>query len=400
MIQADINPLEVRNNRRVAVVTLPGNFNYGNKLQLYACIRIWEKLGFAPEFLSARWHDSRLGLVRDFVRKAFLGREPIVHPEKLSSPERLEAFARFNRLIPERCIERLSRSLVDEYCLFSVGSDQVWNVSSVWPTCEGSGLLEPYRWLRRHIAEKRFLDWWFLKFCRPEQRVAMAPSIGVDEVSTRGAALLRRGVAGFRNLSVRDARGVQILRETTSREAQLLCDPTIVLTSDEWRAVADDRLTPATPYVFTYLLGGIGNEAQTVLNSVTKGGMIPTVTLSDRMQPDEPPAGPAEFLSLVNHASHVVTDSFHASVFAMIMRVPLTITHRVGIGSSGSMFSRLESLANTYGLEDKVYGTSHFDLECAGEYPRAKAAIEIERRRFMEYLLNDLTDFGIQMTDL
>ena len=390
----------VGRNRKVAIITLPGNFNYGNKLQLYACVRIWERLGFEPEFLSAGWYDRRPSPMRNLVRKVLLGREPVVHPEELSSPERLKSFARFNLLIPERRVEVPSRSLADSYCLFSVGSDQVWNVSSLWPMSEGSGLIEQYRCLRRHLAEKRFLDWWFLRMCRPEQRVAMAASIGADEVSIRGAMLLRRGVAGFHRLSVREERGVQILREVTGREAELLCDPTIVLTVDEWRSVADNRYTPATPYVLTYLLGGNSKEAQTVLDCVTRGGMIPTVAISDRMRPGELPVGPAEFLSLIDHAMHVVTDSYHASVFAMHMRVPLTITHRVGSGSAGSMFSRLESLAQTYGLENKIYGSTYFDLARAGDYPDVDAVMESEREKFEGYLLSCMKDAGLdEMVD-
>ncbi len=120
-----------------------------------------------------------------------------------------------------------------------------------------------------------------------------------------------------------------------------------------------------------------------MLESVTRRGEIPVVPLSDRQKPGEPDAGPAEFISLIDNAEHVVTDSFHAAVFASILQTPLTIVHREG---GESMFSRLEQLSRMLGIENKVYGSSDFDLARGGDYEGVPEAIERERRRFVEFL--------------
>lgn len=77
----------------------------------------------------------------------------------------------------------------------------------------------------------------------------------------------------------------------------------------------------------------------------------PVISLTDRDDGSELPAGPAEFISLIKNATFVVTDSFHAAVFSSIFETPLSIVHRDGV----SMFSRLQTLAEKLGTENKIY---------------------------------------------
>lgn len=50
------------------------------------------------------------------------------------------------------------------------------------------------------------------------------------------------------------------------------------------------------------------------------------------------------------------------------------------------MFSRLESLTQTLGIEQKVYGCPGFDFDSAGDYEGVNDAIVRERAKFMAYL--------------
>lgn len=345
---------------KIGLITLYGRFNYGNRLQNYAVSRIWQELTYEPESLVLA---ERLNIVRSAKRlaKRVLGRLE-ADPESLMSKERLAAFERFNEQIPTRHLTSILPGLADEYKYFSVGSDQVWNPDM--------------------IAYNE--DWCFLEFARPEQRIALAPSVGLDSLTPKQARILAKGVRGFVHPSVRERRGAELIKECSGIDAEVVCDPTLVLSAEEWRKVADDRLAPGEPYVFTYLLGGVSDDARAVLDGVTHHGEVPVVPLSDREKPEEPPAGPAEFIDLVDHASHVVTDSFHAAVFSCLMETPLTIVRRGGDG--GGMFSRLETLAETLGIEEKVYGTSSFDLSLAADYEGVADRIVAERERFMSYL--------------
>ncbi len=192
---------------------------------------------------------------------------------------------------------------------------------------------------------------------------------------------------GYPLISVREESGARLIKKASGRDAAIICDPTLVLDASKWRSLSDDRLTPNDEYVFAYLLGDNSVEANDVLDVASGHGTLPIVFLSDREREGEPPAGPAEFISLVDNAAWVVTDSFHGSVFASIFQKPLTIVHRGGGEAMYSrMFGRLETLSKKLGIEHKVYGSPEYDLSRAGDYEGVPEAIERERKKFMDYL--------------
>lgn len=352
-------------NKAIGIVTLTGNFNYGNRLQLYASYAVYSMLGFQPTVLVPEDRDGACisSLIKG-AAKSFLGKESAPSKiEDMMSPERLDAFRRFSSLmdtlvVPKRCERKTARS----FHAVSVGSDQVWN---------------PYYF-------HDYQDWYFLKFANPSQRIALAPSIGLSTLDKRQMRAISHGIQGFDRLSVREQRGAELIYECTGRDAEVICDPTLVIDKGVWRSLSSDAITPVEPYVFTYLLGRDDGTYRTLLDKITDGGRIQTIALNDRENKGDLPAGPAEFIDLIDHAKHVVTDSFHASVFSILMETPLSIVKRGGNG--GGMFSRLDSLSTMMGLEDRIYGSPQFSLDHAGDYRGVNSRIRLEQDHFMSYL--------------
>ena len=343
----------------VGIITLVGNFNYGNRLQAFATYRIVSKLGFTAVHLDLAKRFIMIDECKLLVKKIL--RMHIDNPEKAMTYERVDAFKRFNSQIETRLIKSTRDGYLKQLAYVVIGSDQVWN---------------PY-------FIRRYEDWFMLDFVSSNRKIALSPSIGIGELNDKQAHRLAKSLRTYSTVSIREKRGAELIKECTGMDAEVICDPTLVLPAEEWRAVADGRCTPDAPYVFTYLLGGVGAEAADVLDKVTDHGRIPVIPLSDRQKPGEPDAGPAEFIDLIDHAAHVVTDSFHAAVFSSILHTPLTIVHREG---GASMFSRLEQLSEMLGIEEKVYGSPTYDLARAGEYDGVPEAIEREREKFMTYL--------------
>ena len=343
----------------IGIVTLSGMFNYGNRMQAYATSNIYSQLGFRPFLLEINRGLSPIDNIKLAVHK-LLGHK-IDDPDSLMTKDRKDAFRRFNRLVETVQVSSTNDPYISALEYLSVGSDQVWN---------------PY-------FMSSYEDWFMLDFVPSERKIALSPSIGIDELNDKQARRFAKSLRSYKAVSVRERRGAELIRECSGIDAEVICDPTLVLPAEEWRAVADGRCTPDEPYVFTYLLGGVGAEAADVLDKVTDHGRIPVIPLSDRQKPGEPDAGPAEFIDLIDHAAHVVTDSFHAAVFSSILQTPLTIVHREG---GASMFSRLEQLSEMLGIEEKVYGSPPYDLARAGEYDGVPEAIVREREKFMTYL--------------
>lgn len=357
------------NETKVGIITLPGNFNYGNRLQCYAMSRAVHQAGGSAAVLEREHRFSlprRAYYAMKRISLAIIGKSPAGNAEVMRTPERIAAFDRFGKSIPSVVLPGMGQSAGNVFDYIVVGSDQVWNPNEIYHQ-------EP---------------WFFAKFAQPEQRIAVAASVGIDSfTSFEQAERIAEGVEGFARISVRENRGAELIKECSGADAEVICDPTLVPDADDWRAVADGRCTPEEPYVFTYLLGGVGAEAADVLDKVTDHGRVLVVPLSDRQKPGEPDAGPAEFIDLIDHAAHVVTDSFHAAVFSSILHTPLTIVHREG---GASMFSRLEQLSKMLGIREKVYGSPDFDLSRAGDYQGVDDLIAHERAKFMEYLEGSL----------
>lgn len=369
-------------NRTVGIITLPGEYNYGNRLQLYAQIKVFKSLGFDAESLELRQKNSHLLTLKNVVKEV-LGRPLEEDPSTFTTAERQEAFQRFGSHISTRVFDKPTDVPVDEYTFFSTGSDQVWNPSFISSREGENPLFRMYHRVSDKAKSTDFLDWYCLGFCPYNKRIALAPSIGLDNVDAAQSALIRRGVNYFPHLSVREYAGADIIHKCTGRKPEVICDPTLVLRADEWRSVAVDVLNPKDPYIFTYLLGGIGSSANKVIREISIGNTMPIVHLTDRAKIGEVPAGPGEFISLIDHAAHVVTDSFHAAVFASILKTPLTIVRREG---SSSMFSRLETLCRMLKIEDKIADAPDFVLRRAADFDGVPEAIESERNNFMEYL--------------
>lgn len=344
------------NKDKVGVITLYGHNNYGNRLQNYATIAAYSALGFSAETLVFAG-GSTLQQVKQFIKDHFLSHRKA--DEDAEYKARLDAFNRFADNIPTRFVKSVE-DLTKEYRYFSVGSDQVWNP--------------------RYI--KGMEDWFYLRFCEPEQRIALSPSIGLDELSPTQRKSLSNGIGDYQRLSIREYKGAELIASCTDKEATVLCDPTLTVSSDEWDALSNNCITPSKPYIFAYVLGNT-RSVVSVFDVVTNRGVIPVVSLSDRARAEELPAGPAEFISLIENAKHVVTDSFHAAVFASIFQKPLTIVKRDG---GADMFSRLDTLATMLDLKHKIYDSAEFDFAYAGDYVGTSKRIEHECNRFMRYL--------------
>lgn len=362
-------------SKSIGIVTMVGNFNYGNRLQNYAVSKIYETMGCEVETLNYLGRSLPSAL-RNTAAGILLPRET-THPEERMSFERKKSFKKFSDLIPTRCVDEPLPKLKEKYDFFSVGSDQVWNPNYV----------DCYQWM-------------FLEFADRKQRIALAPSIGMSSLSSPYAKhMISRGLRGFDCLSVRELDGARLIKQMTGQTAQVVIDPTLMLKSDTWLSVADDRMVPDRPYVFTYLLGEKSAEQEDYIQRLLhKRGAI-QVSLSDKARDGELDAGPSEFIGLINRASHVVTDSYHATVFSLLLGTPVTIFRRVG---RSNLFSRLATLTNTFGMEGAIFGSSEFgkapvdvkDINGILIEERKKLAMHLKRSA-QDALRTDLIEDGI-----
>lgn len=251
-----------------------------------------------------------------------------------------------------------------EYDFFISGSDQVWN-----PTYPETSLLN------------------FLQFAPKEKRIALSPSIGLSKLPEHVKTLYKKWINDIPYLSVREEQGAKIIKELTGREATVLADPTLCISGEEWESIEEKpNFDTDTPYVFTYFLGNETNKYRKYVEKFAKRNGYKIVNIFDLREPEHYAVNPAEFIYLIHHAKAVFTDSFHGSVFSIIMKIPFVVFDRVEIGGRG-MSSRIETLLKTFSLENRKYPISIENVEMVN-FDECAEIIERLRNKTDQFLKN------------
>ena len=236
----------------------------------------------------------------------------------------------------------------------------------------------------------------FLQFAERNQRVALSPSIGMSSLSSPYARRqISRGLRGFDRLSVRERDGAKLIKQLTGQDATVLVDPTLMVTADSWRSVANGKMVPDRPYVFTYLLGDRSVEQDAYISAVLDELDAVQISLSDKARDGEVDAGPAEFIALIDGAARVITDSYHASVFSILMGAPVTIFRRGG--GYSNLFSRLATLTQTFGLQNAVFCDECFDGQATVSMQAIDSVLAKERRRFAGHIRQSMPGVDVEV---
>jgi len=337
---------------RVGIVTLPLHTNYGGILQAWALQTVLERMG----------HD--VSHVYRHLRGPFVLYEGLSQEEIDVIQQNTDRFV--NRYV--RCDETpLGEIAPDRYEALVVGSDQIW----------------------RHRYTEFFhigLANAFLKFAEDwnVKRVAYAPSFGLDRWEAPEseipvcAALLKK----FDAVSCRESSGIELCRTLLGREAELVADPTLLLQREDYAALIDAAETDRpSGDLMAYVLDRDPEKRRLVGMAAERLSLRPfasnarpedrTAALADRVQP------PVEqWLRGFRDAKMVVTDSFHATVFSILFRVPFVVT-----GNPTRGLSRIESLLSALGLEDHLALTPA-DFDATRDYGVPdEAYVRLERLR-------------------
>lgn len=353
---------------RIAQLTLDGYFNYGNILQKFALHHTLKKFA---DFVEVLWNDETNFLPEDgekpsiqcVLRKErqnywqlYLLREA-VRQSKFRDFERLHLRTRFDLPYIE--------DLADDYDFFVVGSDQVWNP---------------------HFKKSRI----FLPFLPHEKKIAYSASIGAPEIPADKKELFKRGISDFEKISVREESAVKLINDLTGQTPIVVLDPVMLLTKDEWLAVAQKPLWLKEKYrrgyILTYYLRKLPPpEVKTLAAKLN----MPVINLIDMLNYDHFTVGPAEFVWLFANASLIFTNSFHGVAFSVLFNRPF-LNREVDNDKGGvSMASRMTSLLKLFGLENRrTSGKKIFtaDEALTVDFTRRDEVLPVERDKAFNFL--------------
>ena len=329
---------------KTGLVTFYHIHHYGALLQAAATQRALETLGSECEII-----DYFVNQNNDLFRKPTgLGSmaadaHTALHYQALKTRyQRFERFSKDHLHISGHRFESLEelRNAELPYDVILSGSDQIWN-----PKIFPDGRFDPVFF--GAFSEKR--------------KIAYAPSFGIPKIPEEMVAELKGYLGSFSHLSARETQGSQILREVTGEEFPVVLDPTLLLTAEQWGAMAETpKGYPTDGYILCYCINKPGALAPYIRQLAEKTG-LPVVQLCGIRQKVYPKAhcildaGPAEFLALFQNASYVCTNSFHGTVFSVQFQKPF-FTAVAPAELAAPERSRTFSILNRLGLTNRVIG--------------------------------------------
>ncbi|MFI3285730.1 MAG: polysaccharide pyruvyl transferase family protein [Rikenellaceae bacterium] len=372
---------------KIGVLTLPLHTNYGGVLQAYALQYSLRSMGHDAFLIDCRIDPRYVNIVKYPIAWCLKAASKIMPPiAKYLHPLELQMLS--DKVIIRRNTESFiakniqlkhffSLSFIPKHCFDAivVGSDQVWRPKYFKP------------------IESAYLDFtrsWDIK------RVAYAASFGVEQWEYSPEQHSRCGslLSHFDSISLRELSGVELCRHHFGREATLVLDPTLLLSPDIYRSLI---IHGSSVHVGGGLLvsildmtddkcqvvSSLGSHYKTTAFSVNSRVEDRTAPLEERIQP------PVEqWLRGFIEADYVVTDSFHAMVFAIIFNKPFVAYANIDRG-----YTRFYSLLSLLGLEsqiitnfDELAVESCFQIEWGGVNKRLEQLRE-ESLNFLRHSL-------------
>lgn len=351
---------------KIGIVTLYGTFNYGNRLQNYALHTVLSEMGHDVATLVSL---EKVSYAKVLFRKYFEREAGSIRLKTKKEFHRDSEFKRFTEEnIPTKFFSSkrsgLSKALNEEYDCFVVGSDQVWN-----PLWWGDSL------------ECGYANDYLLQFADGQKRLAYSASFGLDSIPGAWSSVFERELGKFRSISIREEAGATIVKKLIGREVPVTLDPTMLLDAGRWRLVEKD-IVHKGKYVFQFNLGE-RSDAQMRLEAELRELGYEVI---DYMNPKCPYFGgdPFEFLSLLDGADCVLTDSFHASVFSIIFHRPFAVFDRKHANGS-NMNSRINTLLEACNLSDR-WNICHIEKMFSYDTGCIDAVLDKRRNESMEYL--------------
>ncbi len=338
--------------KKSALITITGNYNYGNKLQHYALQKYLERFNIQTETVFCYTKNKNVEKIKDFIKT-------FVKP-RYSKFKKFDSLIKYSKMYIYN--NKLNNLLLYDY--YIVGSDQVWNTN--FP-----------------FFNKEYL----LNSVESNNKISYASSFGTETLPSEYNRIFKDELLKFKYISVREDAGKRIIEELTGRtDVEVLVDPTMLLTAEEWDKVSKKpkHLKSNQRYILNYFLGELSEKRRNEIRRVAEKNDCEIINILDEKDPFYT-SGPSEFLYLEKHAFLICTDSFHSSVFAIIYDKPFIVFERED--DTVSMNSRLETLLNKFKLNTRYCKDDKInEMLLNHDYTEAYKILEKEKQKSYNFI--------------
>lgn len=275
---------------RICIGTVYNSLNAGSYLQAMALMSALNVNGNNVSFLETRSRNPLRILLLSSLKY-------IINGQIKALLFFWGKWSKFQKLLSSFPVSKVK----DEQHVYVLGSDEIWNIGrkefSRFPVFWGEGI-------------------------NAGKIVSYAPSINRATLQDfKDCKYPEECLAKFGGISVRDLHSKQVLQQLTNKKIEVVLDPTLLFESDFYQK--HEHPIQGRNYILVYAYANHINRDQiTRLRIFAQKKGLPLVAINNYTDwcDKSYPASPAEFLAFFRHASYVVTDTFHGTIFSVIYK--------------------------------------------------------------------------------
>lgn len=282
----------------VCIYTVYNTENCGSFLQAYALQTIIRRMGYDVCFSSTIQKKNPTHSLKNTITVALKRFLKLRWVESFREIKKYDKFDKAQRAYLK--IDDDSHLKLKPISTVVVGSDTVWNLDSSF--------------FRKNICTYFAKNWEGYNRCTYAVSVANTSLEKFEQIDS-----ICEMMSDFNYISVRDEKTASIVKALMGIEPIRVCDPTMLLTSDDYDVFLKRPLKE--PYIFIYAFEIFSPSLKKEIMDFSKKENLNIVTLGhygDSTWLQSQNVYPENFITLMKYASYVITDTFHGTVFSMI----------------------------------------------------------------------------------
>lgn len=350
--------------KKTATLTFQNAENYGAILQAYALQKVIisfdlnnEILNYSSEYMGKPYGLSALkrkGLIRYFLGIGY-------YILRLARKPKFDRFRIEEMNFSKPLNKNDLKNIENKYDAFIVGSDQVWNDSIT-------------------NLDSAF----FLNFVNsPDKKFSYAASFGFEKIEINVKKQYKYLLKDFSAFNMREESGVKIIKSLLNKYANLVLDPTLLLTNKQWKSIS---IPPKknNKYILVYQLTFSSLLVKTVKKISNKTGYdiisIPFPMGGFFNSDINIFSGPKEWIGLFSNAEIIVTDSFHGCCFSILFNKKFKVCLTDGV-------TRIYNLLNMFELEScLIKKDTNFKIQDNINWNKVNNLLEFQRNKSINIL--------------
>jgi hypothetical protein len=350
--------------KKIGILTLPFEPNYGWILQLYALKTIIENCGYSVYVINRKWDVvKKHGFIYKIKKWLYYNilcckicrfeKKHFIKTMEISSQENMSLIGQYN------------------FNAIVVGSDQVWRIEHT-----------------RCVKYNFFLD--FINSFATK-KIAYAASFGTDTWggNSEETIHIKKLLRDFDFISVRENSGVDLCKQIFNLDVVNLVDPSLLLEMADYDNLIESTTKPIKSILTTYILD-FTNDKKKLIHILEKEFCLSINYLYPKRKNKITIYKSIEnWIFNIKNAEFVLTDSFHGMVFSIIYKKQFIVYANKSRG-----LTRFTSLLEQLGLMDRlIYHSQDLDIKNVKkkiDYEDVDKKLAILKDKAMSYLLKYL----------